>query len=409
MAAFGIGPLIAASVGIILLGLLRTPLRWSGAAVLVLAVVWALAVPQPDILISADGHNVGVRGKDGRLHLMRTAKDAFLLKEWLAADADARQPPDPSLAEGVSCDEAGCVAQMADGGLVALALRPEALADDCERAALVVTARQAPAACAAPVIDRDRLRRQGALALRRSRDGFAVEAVRPKGVDRPWSPAVAGETEAEASLRRAAPSARGRCDAVGSRPAGGGLRRADGRPRVQLPLQLLAATGTRIVRQFERAEMKFLVASGIVSASASLTSCLTSAKPHPGIAPDREILRVTVEPAEREHVAAGLGRPARPCCHVTLLTDNAPDPVRAAVPAGLHRNGSVGAPAWTRLRAIRGYIGAQHHSMCHALHGCVPDTLPSAVSLSAAHRRWRHAASARRRPQYFRYSPISLP
>ena len=34
MAAFGIGPLIAASVGIILLGLLRTPLRWSGAAVL---------------------------------------------------------------------------------------------------------------------------------------------------------------------------------------------------------------------------------------------------------------------------------------------------------------------------------------------------------------------------------------
>jgi competence protein ComEC len=105
MAAFGIGPLIGASAGIILLGLLRTPLRWCGAAVLVLAVAWALAVPQPDILISGDGHNVGVRGKDGRLHLMRTAKDAFLTKEWLAADADARQPTDSSLADGVSCDE----------------------------------------------------------------------------------------------------------------------------------------------------------------------------------------------------------------------------------------------------------------------------------------------------------------
>ncbi len=34
MAAFGIGPLIAASAGIILLGLLRTPLRWSGAVML---------------------------------------------------------------------------------------------------------------------------------------------------------------------------------------------------------------------------------------------------------------------------------------------------------------------------------------------------------------------------------------
>jgi competence protein ComEC len=74
MAAFGIGPLIAATAGIILLGLLRTPLRWSGAAVLALSVIWALAVPQPDVLISGDGHNVGVRGKDRRLHLMRTAR-----------------------------------------------------------------------------------------------------------------------------------------------------------------------------------------------------------------------------------------------------------------------------------------------------------------------------------------------
>jgi competence protein ComEC len=204
MAAFGIGPLIAASLGIILLGLLRTPLRWLGAAALAFAVVWALVVPQPDILISADGHNVAVRGKDGRLHLMRTAKDAFLLKEWLAADADARQGGDASLGDGVSCDEAGCVVQMADGGFVTLALRADALADDCERAALVVTARQAPAACPAPVIDQERLRRQGAMALRRTRNGFAADAVKPKAIDRPWSPAVSGDTETEASLVRPA-------------------------------------------------------------------------------------------------------------------------------------------------------------------------------------------------------------
>src|SRR5712672_3665967 len=200
MPAFTIAPLILASSGIILLGLLRTPLRWTGAAALVLAVVWALAVAQPDILVSGDGHNVGVRGKDGRLHLMRTAKDGFLLKEWLAADADGRQPADVSPAEGVSCDEAGCVTQMADGGFVALALRPDALTDDCERATLVVTARQASPSCPSPVIDLDRLRSQGPIALRRTRAGFAVEAVRPRGVDRPWSPAVAGDTEAEAIL-----------------------------------------------------------------------------------------------------------------------------------------------------------------------------------------------------------------
>ena len=200
MAAFGTGPLIAASAGIILLGLLRTPLRWLGAAALALAVVRALVVPQPDILVSADGRNVGVRGKDGRLHLMRTAKDAFQMKEWLAADADPRQASDPTLSEGVSCDEAGCVTQMADGGLVTLALRPDAFSDDCARAALVVTARQAPPECRPPVIDQDRLRRQGAMALRRTRDGFAVDAIRPKGLDRPWSPAVAGDNEAETNL-----------------------------------------------------------------------------------------------------------------------------------------------------------------------------------------------------------------
>jgi competence protein ComEC len=205
MAAFGIGPLIAASIGIVLLGLLRTPLRWLGAAVLTLAVVWAVAVPQPDILISGDGHNVAVRGRDGQLHLMRTAKDAFLIKEWLAADADARNPADASLGEGVSCDESGCVTQLADGGFVALAQKPDALSDDCARAALLVTARQPPPSCAAAVIDRPRLQRQGALALRRTGHGFTADAIRPKGFDRPWSPAVAGDTEPESGLDRPAP------------------------------------------------------------------------------------------------------------------------------------------------------------------------------------------------------------
>jgi competence protein ComEC len=204
MAAFGTGPLIAASLGIILLGLLRTPLRWSGAAVLPLAVAWALALPQPDILISADGHNVGVRGKDGRLHLMRTAKDAFLLKEWLAADADPRGPADPSLADGVSCDEAGCVSEMAGGGLVALALKPEALSDDCARAALLVTARQAPASCSSALMSGDHWRRQGAIALWRRRDSYAADAVRPRGADRPWSPAMAEDGETEPGLVRPA-------------------------------------------------------------------------------------------------------------------------------------------------------------------------------------------------------------
>jgi competence protein ComEC len=196
MAAFGTGPLIASTAGIILLGLLRTPLRWSGAAIIGMAIAWSLAVAQPDILVSADGRNVAVRGGDGRLHLISAGKDVFTVREWLAADADGRGPADPSLGQGVSCDDAGCVVKASGGGLVALARRPDAMEDDCLRAEVMVTAWQAPEGCLAQVVDRDRLRREGALVLRRVSDSakhFAIDAVRPDHVDRPWSPAVADE------------------------------------------------------------------------------------------------------------------------------------------------------------------------------------------------------------------------
>ncbi|MBR0814770.1 ComEC family competence protein [Bradyrhizobium diazoefficiens] len=198
--AFGIAPLIAASLGIIVMGLLRTPLRWCGAVVLLASIAWGLSVRQPDILIAGDGASVAVRGGDGRLHLIRTGKDNFLLKEWLAADADPRDAGSSALGEGVSCDESGCVTPLADGRLVALASRIDALVDDCSRAALVVASRPAPPDCAAMVVDRQRLARQGALALTQRGEGFSVQAVRARGTNRPWLPAGAGEGDFDGSL-----------------------------------------------------------------------------------------------------------------------------------------------------------------------------------------------------------------
>lgn len=202
IAAFGQGPLIAATLGLTLLGLLRSPLRWAGAGVVALSIAWALAVKPPDVLISSDGHSVAVRGRDGRLQLMRSTKDTFLLKEWLGADADPRLPTDPSLGASVACDDAGCVAMRADGALVALALQPEAFGDDCARAALIVTSRQPPGDCAAQVIDAESLRVSGAVALRSMGNGYVATAIRPKGHDRPWSPAVAEPPEPSAGSDR---------------------------------------------------------------------------------------------------------------------------------------------------------------------------------------------------------------
>lgn len=204
--AFGIAPLIAASLGVILMGLLRTPLRWCGAMVLLASIAWGLSARQPDILIAGDARSVAVRGGDGRLHLIRAGKDNFLLREWLAADADPRDAGSSALDAGTSCDESGCVTPLGDGRLVALALRIDALADDCGRAALVVTSRPAPPDCAAMVVDRQRLARQGALALTQRGDGFSVQAARAGGTSRPWLPAGAGEDDFNGSLApKAAP------------------------------------------------------------------------------------------------------------------------------------------------------------------------------------------------------------
>jgi len=183
---------------------------------LALSAILALRTPQPDVLISSDGHVVGVRGRDGRLHLMKLGKDAFLVKEWLAADADARAADDASLSDGVSCDDQGCVMQMADGAFAALTLKADALGDDCERAALLVTTRQVPGNCAAMSIDLERLRRQGAIALRRNGNGFAVEAVKPKGFDRPWAPAIASEGDTDSATLSTRPSAQQGVDATPS-------------------------------------------------------------------------------------------------------------------------------------------------------------------------------------------------
>jgi competence protein ComEC len=210
MPAFGAGALAIMSAGLVVMGLLRTRLRWCGAGLVALGMAWAWAAPQPDILVAADGHVVGVRGPDGRLRLMRTGTDAFLSREWLAADGDERATTDPSLADGVSCDAAGCVVRAIDGSIVALTLKPEAFADDCARAAVIVTTRPPPPDCAALVIDRDMLNRRGTLALRKGADGYAiVSAIRPRGVDRPWSQAVAEDEPQAASVRpgRPAPAA----------------------------------------------------------------------------------------------------------------------------------------------------------------------------------------------------------
>jgi competence protein ComEC len=207
MAAFGIGPLLLGSAGLIVLCLLKSPLRLSGLALLAIASLWAVRTPQPDVLVSGDGMSFAVRGSDGRLSIARSGSDTFAARQWLAADGDARSHTDANLSAGIRCDHAGCVGRLPDGSLIALARTIEAFAEDCHRAAVVVSARDAPETCPALVIDRGVLRQRGAVALRRMGEGFAMSAVRPQGYDRPWAPARPSEASAVPTAPQPAPDA----------------------------------------------------------------------------------------------------------------------------------------------------------------------------------------------------------
>ena len=192
--AFGVGPLLIGTAGLLLICLLRSPLRWSGAVLVAVTALWILATPRPDIFISADGQTAAVRNGTGRLSVLHRGRDTFAIKEWLAADGDGRLVTDKSLKDGVRCDPVGCTTKLADGRLISMALAAEAFNEDCARAAVVVSPRSAPGACNAMLIDRDRWREHGATSLRWTGERFDMNAARPPGYTRPWArgPRVSG-------------------------------------------------------------------------------------------------------------------------------------------------------------------------------------------------------------------------
>ena len=185
--AFGPGPLLLCTAGLLLICLLRTPLRWSGALLVFFACAWTVMTPRPDVLIAGDGRAAAIRGPDGRLSVLFNNRDAFALKEWLAADGDARDPKDASLQNGITCDAIGCIGHLSDGRLISFAQSLEALAEDCKRAAVVVSPREAKLPCAAILVDRRVWHAKGAIALRWTGARLDESAARPVGLDRPWA------------------------------------------------------------------------------------------------------------------------------------------------------------------------------------------------------------------------------
>ncbi len=147
-------------------------------------------VERPDVFVSSDGAVAAVRSATGHLSLS-SKTEGRTAETWLQRDGDPVPAPSWPLAgtglDGrLTCDALGCL-YAADGRRVALLRLPDALDEDCGSADVVIAAFPARACRAPLVIDRWRLRREGAHALYLEPRGVRVESVRDLQGDRPWT------------------------------------------------------------------------------------------------------------------------------------------------------------------------------------------------------------------------------
>ncbi|HSM41903.1 MAG TPA: hypothetical protein VK862_14215, partial [Afifellaceae bacterium] len=173
-------------------------LRWRWLGLVPIAAA-ASAAPflaeRPDILISNTGTVVAVRDGSGILRISARRPSDFVLDQWFEREGE-HVPDRDSLATGIVCDRSACLAQLKDGaGWLAHIRQPEAFAEECRKAYIIVTPLAAPSNCRAElVIDKTALERLGAHSItivtgsdteRAGRPAFNVRTAYPENL-RPW-------------------------------------------------------------------------------------------------------------------------------------------------------------------------------------------------------------------------------
>jgi competence protein ComEC len=202
--AFGHAALISFALCLLWACLWSTKLRLLAILPLMTGVAVAAKPERPDILIERDGSGIAVRGSDDRL-ILAGRPSPFVIQQWLNADGDSRSPSDASLRIGAACDPLGCVIRTKDGRSIAYARERLAIVEDCGRADIVVTPIPWSAPCAAKLVDRMALGRDGATSLIARAGGWRVLQSERADVERPWT-RVSNRTAARPTQPPAVPA-----------------------------------------------------------------------------------------------------------------------------------------------------------------------------------------------------------
>ncbi|KQP31041.1 competence protein ComEC [Methylobacterium sp. Leaf102] len=187
--AFGPGALAAMALGLVTLTLPVSRLRWLGLLPMAVGVALAASATRPDLYIDREGAGIAIRAQDGRLATLGKPP-AFVLEQWLKADGDGRRAGTVTALSTARCDRLGCTAHLPDGRVLALVTDKRALHEDCIRADVLITRRDAPPACAAKlVLDRPFLAAHGAATIRfPPKADPIITTARRAGESVPWRP-----------------------------------------------------------------------------------------------------------------------------------------------------------------------------------------------------------------------------
>jgi competence protein ComEC len=137
--AFPMPALVVIALGGLWILIWRRRWRWWGMPPILAGIALAVLAPQPDLMIAPDARTLALRGSDGLLHFVLTPKDKYAASRWLLRDGDSRDWQEAIGMPSTRCDGLGCITSQ-KGLVIAIGLRPEALADDCERADIVISA-----------------------------------------------------------------------------------------------------------------------------------------------------------------------------------------------------------------------------------------------------------------------------
>ena len=177
---------VAAAGGGLWLCLWQSRWRLLGLAGLAAALAIQAGAHPPDLMADSDAR-LFARYTEDRLYLSKP-RAGFLGRVWTEAAGAKKASTAAPGSTGLSCDPLGCAAEG-----IAVILRHEALEEDCRRAEIVLSAvtvsrRARRRYCNedALIVDRRRLRRLGAHAIRLTPEGPVVETDWDRRGRRPW-------------------------------------------------------------------------------------------------------------------------------------------------------------------------------------------------------------------------------